>query len=59
MNKVNNHREVCPNCGYCPTCGRRKMQDNTPPWPNPVTNPPWYVFYGQNTTNGSTYGNSD
>ena len=51
---------MCPNCGYCPTCGRSNGWGVTPFYPHfPITPTPWYVgdFPGYdryNTTAGNT-----
>lgn len=29
----NDHEKVCPNCGYCPTCGRSAQPVVTPSYP--------------------------
>ncbi len=35
---------MCPNCGYCPTCGRSSGWGVTPFYPHfPITPTPWYV----------------
>ena len=31
--KYDYHQQVCPNCGYCPCCGRRWGQPYQPYWP--------------------------
>ena len=48
---------MCPNCGYCPTCGRSNGQHGMPFYPYaPI---PWYVgsypvYAGDNITGTST-----
>ena len=33
--------QVCPSCGYCPTCGRPRNA-NFPTWPRPYIEPYYY-----------------
>lgn len=34
------NQQTCPNCGYCPCCGRPRNNWNYPYWQNP--NGPYY-----------------
>ena len=46
-------QHVCPNCGYCPCCGRRQEARPYDPW-YPWTQPsPWAQPYWVDT--GGTY----
>jgi hypothetical protein len=37
------NKKPCPNCGYCPTCGR---SDTLPFYPRPWVMPPAYPWGG-------------
>ena len=41
---------MCPNCGYCPTCGRSNGWGVMPFYPHfPITPTPWYVTHDLDT----------
>ena len=44
-------QQVCPHCGYCPTCGRPRYQ-TAPYWPWYQPYQPWqpYIVWGGTTT---------
>jgi len=48
-----NH-DTCPNCGYCPTCGRANRP--APYWPQPY---PYYRPWWYDGWVGGTYNTSD
>jgi hypothetical protein len=62
LNVTHSHEGPCPNCGYCPTCGRRNAVPFTYPWVNPwpfgVRPPYWQspVTYGPGTSGGQISG---
>lgn len=39
-----NHKSTCPNCGYCPHCGRSNAQPAfQPSFPTPGVDPFWQI----------------
>ena len=50
-------QKPCPNCGYCPTCGRPNQYQLWPVWPYPQTPiwqwPTWISATQSNTITGS------
>lgn len=42
MDKYNAEKNVCPNCGYCPHCGKAKQPQFIAPY-YPYWNP-WYEY---------------
>ena len=46
VNTIGIKEKVCPNCGYCPACGRRSHYPNyVPYYPYLPTNEPIYPQY--------------
>ena len=52
-------KNSCPNCGYCPHCGRANVYPSFQPYWGPNT-APWYpsypptwIIYGSGTVSGS------
>jgi hypothetical protein len=39
-NQNQNQQSVCPNCGYCPCCGRSRFAQPQYPWTQP------YITWG-------------
>lgn len=62
MPKSKTQNSVCPNCGYCPHCGRSNGYRTYPwypyPWytPAPWFNPPFTISTTPTWTAGNTSG---
>jgi hypothetical protein len=52
-------RHVCPNCGFCPCCGRRKYEVAPYPYPyapyQPWPSPTWISTTTNTLNDGHTY----